>query len=111
MLHVQNLFPLNIRVPNKLFLKKRHLAGLKKNNHSTFEKIGIHGPSFSSLQSSSIKACSDGDILAPKDSNGIGIEFFAAKNLLVTGATGFLVKGNFFNKLLQNLYTGWQCIT
>lgn len=32
----------------------------------------------------------------PKSSNGIGIvEFFEGKNVLVTGATGFLAKGNF----------------
>lgn len=102
MLHLQNLFSFNTRVPiNKLFFENNtHFSSnfsykIRSNNtsHLTF---GIdHGIDLSS--SNFIKALSDhqGDVLA-KNEIGI-IDFFEAKNLLVTGATGFLAKGNFNN--------------
>ncbi|KAM3217403.1 hypothetical protein P3L10_026846 [Capsicum annuum] len=98
MLQVQKKYPLNntLRVPTtKLFSKNGHFP-CKFYSHPKNEKIrskktshlklGIdHG-----LSSSCIKALGDhqGDVLA---NNGIGIvEFFEAKNILVTSATGFL---------------------
>ncbi|KAF3655409.1 putative fatty acyl-CoA reductase 2-like [Capsicum annuum] len=96
---VQNFLPLNstTRAPTTKFSKKCHFPskfysypknekiGSKKTSHLT---LGIdHG-----LYSSSIKALGDhqGDVLA---NNGIGIVgFFEDKNILVTGATGFLAK-------------------
>ncbi|XP_016540974.2 fatty acyl-CoA reductase 2, chloroplastic-like [Capsicum annuum] len=100
MLQVQKKYPLNntLRVPTtKLFSKNGHFP-CKFYSHPKNEKIrskktshlklGIdHG-----LSSSCIKALGDhqGDVLA---NNEIGIvEFFEAKNILVTGATGFLAK-------------------
>ncbi|XP_055811632.1 fatty acyl-CoA reductase 2, chloroplastic-like [Solanum dulcamara] len=98
MLHLQNIFSLNTRVPTtKLFSENStHFSSkfsykIRSNKTSDHLTLGIDhgiGPS----NSSSIKALGDhhGDVLAK---NGIGIvDFFEAKNLLVTGATGFLAK-------------------
>ncbi|PHU06733.1 hypothetical protein BC332_23222 [Capsicum chinense] len=105
MLHVQKNFPLNIttRVPTtELFSKNGHfpikfysypkneIIRSKKTNHLTLGIDHVIDPS--SFSSSCIKALGDhqGDVLA---NNGIGIiEFFEDKNILVTGATGFLAK-------------------
>ncbi|PHT62611.1 Ribulose-phosphate 3-epimerase, chloroplastic [Capsicum annuum] len=72
-------------VEEELWRETNEKIGSKKTSHLT---LGIdHG-----LYSSSIKALGDhqGDVLA---NNGIGIVgFFEDKNILVTGATGFLAK-------------------
>lgn len=114
-LHVQNLFPLNstIRVPTiKLFSSK--FNSCSKNEKIISKKIshlmlGIDHHVPSRVSSSFVKALGDqGDVI---DTNGIGIvEFFEAKSLLVTGATGFLAKGNFTNPHSQRtLHTSRMC--
>ncbi|XP_015087361.1 fatty acyl-CoA reductase 2-like [Solanum pennellii] len=96
MLHLQNLFILNTRVPiNKLFFENNthfssNFSYKLRSNKTSHLTLGIdHGIDSSS---SFIKALSDHheDVLAK---NEIGIvDFFEAKNLLVIGATGFLAK-------------------
>ncbi|XP_070008771.1 fatty acyl-CoA reductase 2, chloroplastic-like [Nicotiana sylvestris] len=98
MLFSKNLFSLNTRKQTKLFSKNPHFASFeykfssfesdKKSANKTCYLNCHYGKS--SLSSSPNKA-----------SNGIGIvEFFEGKNLLVTGATGFLAKA-LIEKLLR----------
>ncbi|XP_059306065.1 fatty acyl-CoA reductase 2, chloroplastic-like [Lycium ferocissimum] len=114
MLLFKNLFSLNTREPTKLF-SKNHLSPVFDFKISSLEnekrarrtkslKCENVVNSYSSPhdQHFSLKAVTDDaaitmederEIIAQKANNGIGInEFFEGKNILVTGATGFLAK-------------------
>ncbi|XP_060206142.1 fatty acyl-CoA reductase 2, chloroplastic-like [Lycium barbarum] len=118
MLLFKNIFPLNTREPTKLFSKNYISPGFDYKISTFLNEKRIAKICSSSFFSSpheqhvSIKAVTNvatitmedkKEIIAQKANNGIGIlEFYEGKNILVTGATGFLAKA-LIEKMLRTI--------